>query len=261
MTSIRDARRRLKSDKTTQYHPSVWLDMDETIFDYTLTKLYKNAKEYSNLNDLLGSLVDTNSLEFMKNVRREIAKHIKGLSDSKFEKLLFEFNEQSSQRLRTRDGVCKYIKSMTTDYDEWLIPFVEKVLNLDILLLKKDDTSLELKNYTDSDYIQDNVVLVLCEFGKYSILSFKDNQIMKDVYSRKSLPREVDHLIDKHNYFQSLIKTILEISPKITLKDLYQALISRLGVMKLTREHKRLINRITHVLLENIEFTESVKKI
>lgn len=251
MTHLRDIRRELKQVQKHQYHPTIHLCLDKVWFSQTFTNnLYRNITEYVSLNELVSVLVKKSSDDLIVVVRREVMKYIKNMSDVEFEKLLSMYKFQSYQKVRTRDGLCKLVKTWN-DYDFSMLPLVSRALNMDFLLF--NEGSLELENATNLKELQDNILLVYkTKDQKYSLVYYKDldQDLMLTFYCRKSLPRELDHILDKCNYFEGLIKMLFASSKKKYLRGLYDQLMQAIGVSDLTREHKGIINKLVVLNLD-----------
>lgn len=257
--NVKEIRKQIKSLTKTQFHPNVWLPTDDLYDSILLSELYTNVRPQNSLNELIASLIDVRPDELLTLVLREVTKYIKILSDSETTQILDKFKNTSAQKIRTKDGLAKYIKSSLTDYTDLILEYVQRVLNLDIVIIDAPTraTGTKITNYTNVGCVQDSILIVYRSQETFSAMAFKDTltHSMTIIHSRKSLPRELDHFMDPHNYFLGLIKTTLEMSPKtITLHELYSKIVIMLGVTRLTKSHRHLINKISTVLLDNMDY-------
>lgn len=260
---LKHIRKTLKDDHKTQYHPTVWVPLPPEWVNHTFTeKLYKNITDFPTLVELLSSITRINEKDLNSVVRREITKYIKEMSDTSFDNLVAKFKEQNpNHKTKTRQGICRIIRETSSDWDDLTLAFASRVLNLDFVIFDTDSKGvIQLVNKTDPAYIQDTLVLVSkytptqTSDPVYNLIGYSESdKFVHSLFSRKSLPTIVDNFVDKHNYFLSLIKTTFKMKRQ-TLLTLYDNLKRALGVMELTPEHRRLINKITAVFLDNLEY-------
>lgn len=262
----------LNSSDSTGIVSSMWSPLDKDWANHTFTnKLYTHTTQYDSLVDLLSFLTRTNSHEFVVSIRREITKYIKELSSENFDNLLVSFRKNNPQyKTKTKQGLCKVIKETNEDFDDCLLPFVSRILNIDFILFHTQERVLELVNKTSSDYIQDSVLLLskqsyhtpesknIFRWNLVGFLCKGPQPFFKSVFSRKSMHKTVDNFIDKHNYILGLIKMTFQMHPDDTaplnIITLYEKLKLAMGIDYFTRENTRLINKITAVFLDNLEY-------
>jgi len=262
---LKQIRKTLKDSHKTQYHPTVWIPLEKEWVNHTFTeRLYKNVTDYKTIVELLSSITRVNEKSLNAVVRREITKYIKEMSDTSFDNLVEKFKERNpNHKTKTRQGICRIIRETSSDWDSVTLAFASRVLNLDFVIFQDINSDKELVNNTDPAYIQDTLVLVsktTLANGEpmYNLIGYsEDDKFVDSLFSRKSLPKTVDNFVDKHNYMLSLIKTTFKMENQ-TLKTLYDNLRKALGVTELTQQHRKLINKITAVFLDNLEYKRSL---
>lgn len=248
---LKDIRKTFKTEHKSQYHPSVWLELDSEWYTHTFTKnLFKSSVSFKSFLELLNKYISKDIQELNVFFRKETCRLVKGLSDHDFGLLLIDFNKQYNSKLKTRDGVCKQIKNTSSDLDELTLGFVGKIINVDFVFFNDIDSKKSIRDTTDYDNIQDNTLFIY-NFNNelYNIVGYKSQSMVNEIQSRKCLAREIDNFLDKHNFFLQMIKSIFEMKSKVTLKVLYDSIESTLGVSLLPKDRK-MINKITGVLLE-----------
>jgi hypothetical protein len=270
--NIKDIRKIIKEQSLhnipTNQIGGTWTPLDKDWTNHTFTnKLFLHTTQYDSLFELLSNLTRTNPQELVVSIRREITKYIKDLSSENFETLLIAFRKNNPQyKTKTKQGLCKVIKETNEDFDDCLLPFVSRILNLDFILFITNN-ELELVNKTNSHHIQDSVCLI----SKQSITNPKTtrwnlvgflygpNTLYKSIFSRKSMHKTIDNFVDKHNYILGLIKITFQMhdtDSKISLNiiTLYEKLKLAMGIEYFTRDTSCLINKITAVFLDNLEY-------
>lgn len=255
---IKEVRKTFRTDHKAQYHPSVYIELQREWYPHTFTNnLYRSVHTYKSILGLLNKYINKDTTELMSSLRKEICKLVKTLSDHDFNNLLIDFNNSQSSKTRTRDGLCKQIKNTSSDFDELTLNLLSKVINVDFVIFDAIGDKFKVRNLTDSDDIQDHILFVYNDHGNYSVIGHRSGQQVNEIQSRKCLPRDVDHFLDKHNYFLGLIRSVFEMKSKVNLRVLYESLRSTLGVSELLDKDVELINKLTGVLLETRAFVES----
>ena len=256
---LKDIRKTFKTEHKSVYHPSTHLILKPEWYRHTFTNnLYKSVQDYPSVVSLLNGFINKSEVELQTFLRKEICKLVKLLSDQDFNRLLIDFNASQKSKIKTRDGVCKQIKNSTSDFGELELNFVCKVLNVDLVFLDDTSNHLKVRNLTDHDNIQDNILFIYnLNNDLFSPISFKTGQYTNTIHTRKRLERDLDNFLDKHNYFLTLIKSIFEMKSRVNLKVLYESIKNALGIENLTDADKVLIDKLTGVLLDTRAFVES----
>jgi hypothetical protein len=243
----------------------VWSKLPNDWINHTFTtQLYTNSIIYNSLVDLLASLTNSDPHEFVLAIRREITKYIKELSNENFGDILVAFRKNNPQyKTKTKQGMCKIIKETMADFDDCLLPFVSRILNLDFIFFNttdNDSSSSSLVNNTHPEFIHDSLLLV--EFtkngSKWNLVGFNDKNSFQSIFSRKSIPKTIDNFVDKHNYILGLVKITFQVNESINIITLYDNLKLALGIEYFTRDLSQLVNKITAVFLDNLEYKQSI---
>ncbi|ARR75036.1 hypothetical protein SAGO17_00118 [Mimivirus AB-566-O17] len=251
----KDIRKVFKMEHKTLYHPSVHIKLSDEWYNSTFTgSLYKYYSSFPSILLLLNKYISKDPKALMITLRKEINKLVKLLSDADFNNLLIDFNAVSKSKIKTREGLQKQIKNTSSDFDDLTLNLLSKVLNVDFVIF--DESTMTMRDLTDSDSIQDNILFIYKGVDGYSVVGYRSDQEISDIHSRKQLPREIDAFLDKHNYFLGLIRAVFDMKSKVNLSVLYESLRGTLGVDRLLDSDIKLINKLTGVLLETSVFVK-----
>ena len=256
--SLKEIRKVFRTDHKSQYHPSVFLEMEKEWFNHTFTNnFYRSVHSSKSILELLNKYLNKDPNELMATLRKEICKLVKTLSDHDFNNLLVDFNSVQSSKTRTRDGLCKHIKN-GSHFDELTTSLLSKVINVDFVIFDVVNGVCTTRNLTDTDDIQDHIIFIYNDNNQnYSVIGHRSGNTISEIQSRKNLPRDVDHFLDKHNYFLQLINSIFDMKSKVNLTVLYDSLKSTLGISEFLERDITLINKLTGVLLETRVFSKA----
>jgi hypothetical protein len=256
---LKEIRKIFRTEHKSQYHPSVQLELDKEWFRHTFTgNLYRSVHTNRTILDLLNKYLNKDSNELMTCLRKEICKLVKTLSDHDFNNLLIDYNSVQASKTRTRDGLCKHIKNTSSDFDELTLNLLSKIINVDFVIFDDIQGIYTVRNLTDSDDIQDSIIFIYNDNNQnFSVVGHKSGTLINEIQSRKCLSRDIDHFMDKHNYFLQLINSVFEMKSKVNLLVLYESLRSTLGISKLLESDITLVNKLTGVLLDTRVFSKS----
>lgn len=187
-------------------------------------------------------------------LRRLIAKYINTMSDKGFHEMLenYRLEKENSEfrggwdpmQVKNKRQFIKIVKQTGFYFegDNITLALLSKAINVDFIIMDDDYNVTDLSN---PDELKPKVIILYyVKSGHYKTIGIKNKHgTIKTIFKREHLPKELDTIIDKYNFFVEHVKAAMTVMEKATLNKILKTVQSNIQ-LELSQEDKKLIMTI-----------------